>query len=90
MYTVYVLYSPAFNKIYIGFTSNMEERFRAHNELRIKGWTVMYRPWTIFYIEITDTRANAMKREKELKSAQGREFIWKMIREKGVNRNNNS
>jgi putative endonuclease len=61
----------------------MEERLRAHNELRTKGWTIKYRPWIIFYTETVDIRAHAMKREKELKSAQGREFIWKMIKEKG-------
>jgi len=26
MFTVYVLYSPTFNKIYIGFTSDLEAR----------------------------------------------------------------
>jgi putative endonuclease len=87
MYTVYVLYSQVFNKIYIGFTSNMEERLRAHNELRKTGWTIRYRPWAILYTEIVDTRGNAMKREKELKSAYGRKFIWNMIREKGLDGN---
>ena len=80
MYTVYVLYSRSFNKIYIGFTSDMEERLRAHNELRRKGWTVKYRPWVIIHTETVDTRSEAMKREKELKSARGREFIWEMIK----------
>ena len=37
--------------------------------------------WTIFYTESFKSRAEAMKREKELKSARGREFIWKMIKE---------
>jgi len=33
MFTVYVLYSQQHDKIYIGYTSNLQERFRSHNEL---------------------------------------------------------
>ena len=33
MYTVYVLYSEIFDKTYTGMSSNMEERFKSHNEL---------------------------------------------------------
>ncbi|WP_084163759.1 GIY-YIG nuclease family protein [Olivibacter sitiensis] len=32
-FTVYVLYSEKHDKIYIGFTSNLPERLRSHNEL---------------------------------------------------------
>ncbi|WP_084328472.1 GIY-YIG nuclease family protein [Indibacter alkaliphilus] len=31
MFTVYALYSPAFDKIYVGFTSNLEQRLLSHN-----------------------------------------------------------
>jgi putative endonuclease len=75
MYTVYILQSPNFNKIYIGFTSNLEARFLSHNELGAKGWTVKFRPWTILHTEEFSAKAEAMKREKELKSAAGREWI---------------
>jgi len=51
MFTVYVLYSETFNKIYIGMTSNPEERLRSQNELGKKGWTKNYRPWIIIYKE---------------------------------------
>ena len=80
MYTVYVLYSPNFNKIYIGYSSNIEERLNSHNHLATKGYTIKYRPWELFYTEIFDTKAEAMKREKQLKSAKGREFIWNKIK----------
>lgn len=33
MYTVYVLYSIRYDKIYIGYTSNLKERLLQHNEL---------------------------------------------------------
>ena len=80
MFTVYVLYSPQFEKIYIGFTSDIEARFKSHNELATKGWTVKFRPWIILHTESFANKAEAMKREKQLKSGGGREFIWSLIK----------
>jgi putative endonuclease len=39
MFTIYVLYSPPHNKIYIGFSSNIEQRMLSHNQLATKGYT---------------------------------------------------
>ena len=74
-YVVYVLFSIENDKIYIGFTSNLEQRLLSHNELSTKGWSVRFRPWKIIYTEIFKDKASAMKREKELKSFKGREWI---------------
>ena len=82
MFTVYVLYSPSFNKIYIGYTSDIENRIVSHNELGTNGYTLKYRPWVIAYTEEIPTKAEAIKREKQLKSSQGRKFIWDIIHEK--------
>ena len=51
----------------------------SHNLLGKKGWTIKFRPWKIVYTEIFETKASAMQREKQLKSAKGREWIWQMI-----------
>ena len=75
MFTVYVLYSRKFDKIYIGFTSDLEQRMLSHNVLATKGWTIKYRPWTLIHSEVFDLKQQAMTREKELKSHQGRIFI---------------
>jgi putative endonuclease len=80
MYTVYVLYSKDYDKIYIGFTSNLDERLLSHNVLGNKGWTIKFRPWIVVYKEEYEAKSMAMRREKELKTAKGREFIWKMIK----------
>lgn len=74
-YTTYVLYSELHDKIYVGYTSDLENRLRSHNELATKGWTIRYRPWKLTYKEEFSTRKEAMKREKELKSSRGRDFI---------------
>ena len=79
MYVVYVLHSVAFDKIYIGYTTDLEKRFSSHNSLSKKGWTVKFRPWKIVYTEDFQRKSEAMKREKELKSHQGREFIRNSI-----------
>jgi putative endonuclease len=82
MFAVYVLYSPSFKKIYIGYTSNLSERFLSHNELGHKGWTIKFRPWVIVHTEEFSDKAKALLREKELKGAKGREWIWSLIRER--------
>ena len=79
MFTVYVLHSQRFDKIYIGFTSDIEKRLFAHNHPSNKGWTKSFQPWEIIYSEEFETKEEAMDREKQLKSYRGREFIRKRI-----------
>jgi putative endonuclease len=79
MFIVYVLYSEIHKKIYIGMTSNLEERFKSHNELAKKGWTIRYRPWEIIHTENFETKREALDRELQLKSAKGRAFIWSFV-----------
>ena len=79
MFTVYVLHSPTFNQIYIGYTSDLDNRFLSHNKLATKGHTIKYRPWTIAYTEEFPTKSEALIREKQLKSSNGRQFIRNII-----------
>jgi len=75
MFVTYVLYSTTFNQIYIGYTGDLIDRFHSHNSLAKKGYTIRYRPWEVIHIEFFETKSDAMKREKQLKSYQGRQFI---------------
>jgi putative endonuclease len=75
MFTVYVLYSQKFDKIYIGYTSDLANRFLSHNELATKGHTVKYRPWVIAHSEEFEMKAEARKRETQLKTGRSREFV---------------
>lgn len=79
MYTVYVLYSFKYNKIYVGYTNDLANRFSSHNELSNKGWTIKYRPWVIAYKEVFKEKPEAIKREKQLKTATGRKFIREQV-----------
>ncbi|MEE1884976.1 GIY-YIG nuclease family protein [Pedobacter flavus] len=82
MYTVYVLYSSKFKKIYIGYTSNLQQRLLSHNLIANKGYTTKFRPWNVIYTEIFDLKNLAIIREKQLKTAKGRLFIWELINSK--------
>ncbi|MBP6730788.1 MAG: GIY-YIG nuclease family protein [Chitinophagales bacterium] len=75
MYTVYILYSEKYSKTYVGFTTDIQARFLSHNELGIKGWTIKFRPWIIIHTEEFSNKAEAMRREKWLKSGIGRDYI---------------
>ena len=81
IYTVYVLYSSDYDKIYIGYTTNLLARFHSHNSLSPKGWTKRYRPWEVCYCEYYDNKSAALQRERELKSSRGRSFIRTYISE---------
>ncbi|WP_166920118.1 GIY-YIG nuclease family protein [Flavobacterium poyangense] len=78
-FVVYILYSEKFNKSYTGFTSNLIQRFKSHNLLETKGYTLKFRPWKVIYVEFFNSKVEAMKREKYLKSGIGREFVKNLI-----------
>ena len=79
MFVTYALYSANYEKIYIGFTSDLINRFHSHNELSKKGYTFKFRPWIVVFTEFHDTKQQAMLREKQLKSSRGRDFIWNIV-----------
>jgi len=79
-YTVYCLYSFKYDKIYVGYTSDLISRFHSHNSLATKGYTLRHRPWIVAYTEELESKSVAMKREKELKSSRGRAYLREHIR----------
>ena len=81
VYLVYALYSPKFNRIYIGQTSNLDQRLRDHNKGYSKA-TSFTDDWEVFYSEEHLTRSEAFKREGQLKTAKGRLYLWEIIKKK--------
>lgn len=79
MYFVYVLYSSKYQKIYIGYSSDPEKRLLSHNDERNTGWSKRYQPWGIIHLEEFNTKSDALKREKQLKSSRGRAFIRSIL-----------
>ncbi|MCL5034585.1 MAG: GIY-YIG nuclease family protein [Bacteroidetes bacterium] len=75
---VYVLKSGKTGKFYIGQTNDLEDRYRRHNEGRVKS-TKAGVPWSVVYFEKYETRAEAMRREHELKSLKGNERFRRIV-----------
>ena len=71
---VYVLRSSKFERNYVGFTSNLDQRLVDHNNGRTKS-TRPYKPWKVLFYEKYSSKIEALKREKYLKSGQGRDYI---------------
>ncbi|MEK7603877.1 MAG: GIY-YIG nuclease family protein [Patescibacteria group bacterium] len=75
-FAVYALYNDSVDKIYIGQTRDLENRLNLHNSHTFKGYTSRFSgQWRIIYTEFLLTRVEAIRREKQLKSFRGREFV---------------
>jgi len=66
MYYVYVLKSKKDKQLYIGYTSNLKERLKQHNEK--KTYSTRQRiPFKLAYYEAFSAQKDALIREKQLK-----------------------
>jgi putative endonuclease len=69
-YVVYILESLRVGRYYVGSSGNVEERLKKHNS-DDAGWTRRYQPWKLIYTEEYETRGEAVRRERFLKSKEG-------------------
>jgi putative endonuclease len=77
-YNVYILYSAKLNKYYVGYTENISIRLKQHNE-GISTFTSKATDWELVYLENFNSRADAHKRELEIKSKKSRKYIEWLI-----------
>ena len=77
MYYVYLLQSNT--RLYIGQTTDLKRRFAEHNAGQSKS-TKPYRPWTLIFYEAYCNQTDAKRREKYLKTTQGRQAIRRMLK----------
>ena len=70
MYFVYVLQSTLKRKFYIGYTENLERRMVEHQN-KHSVFDRTYGPFNLVLVEEHQTKLEAMKREKEIKSYKG-------------------
>ncbi|MCG9881800.1 MAG: GIY-YIG nuclease family protein [Bacteroidia bacterium] len=75
MYKVYVLYSVIKDKYYVGQTEDLPKRLNEHNIRRNLGTA----DWLIVYSESYETRTDAVRREREIKSKKSRKYIEGLI-----------
>ena len=69
-YCVYILSSEKDGSFYVGSTEHLEERVAFHNSPRAR-WTKRHQPWKLIHVEEFETRGDAVRREKYLKSLKG-------------------
>ncbi|MDP3581897.1 MAG: GIY-YIG nuclease family protein, partial [Ignavibacteria bacterium] len=78
-YTVYVIKSSE-GLQYTGTTEDVEKRIIEHNNKTLSFWTKRGSNWEIIYKEEFESKAEALKREKWLKSGVGRNYIKETTR----------
>ncbi len=74
MYYVYVLRGEKDNLRYTGSGADAQERLRRHNNGDYQ-FTKGHRLWKIVYTEEYSEKSEAIRRERFLKSGQGRKFL---------------
>jgi len=81
MYSVYAIHNKKCDKIYIGQCRDLDLRLDLHkNKIFTNSYTARFDgDWALIYDEKVDSRQEALRREKQLKSYRGREFIKRYI-----------
>ena len=79
MYYVYLLRSRTKkDQLYVGYTENLEARFKKHNAGEVQS-TRPYRPWILIYYEAFADKKDAKQREQYLKTTKGRRTLKLML-----------
>ncbi len=73
-YCVYILRSLKNNDTYVGSTENLERRIKLHNCGKVKS-TKGYRPWQLLEYREFNSRTEAVKHERFLKTHQQKEIL---------------
>jgi putative endonuclease len=79
MFYVYILRSDSDYGLYIGFSTDLRRRIKEHQEG--KAFATSFRgPWRLIYYEAYLEEADALGRERYLKSGGGRRFLKNQLR----------
>ena len=76
---VYILQSETDGRYYIGSTQDVAERLTRHNQGRSK-YTRGRGPWRVVYQERHTDRAEAVKREYQIKKRRSSAYIKGLVR----------
>ena len=74
MFYTYVLYSLKDKRLYTGYTDDLRNRFKLHNNNRIRA-TKGRGPFQLIYYEACLNQMDAIAREKYLKSGPGKRYL---------------
>ena len=79
MFYTYVLQSEKDNNFYVGFTKDLKLRFERHAKGQVDS-TKNRRPLNLVYYEACLTQEDATRREKYLKTYNGKRFLHKRLK----------
>jgi len=65
-------------KFYVGFTSDLQNRLKRHNDGLVES-TKFRRPFKVVYYEACVNKDDAIRRERYLKSTYGKRYIRNRI-----------
>jgi putative endonuclease len=79
-YYVYVLKSVKQDFIYVGFTHNLKNRLKEHNNLENLS-TKHYAPFELIFYEAYPNEKDAKRREEYFKTTKGKVTLRQMLKE---------
>ncbi|MDP2692124.1 MAG: GIY-YIG nuclease family protein [bacterium] len=77
---VYILFNKSKNYIYIGYSTNLKQRFKHHNDGYSRA-TKPYLPLELIHYEAYRNMKDAKRREKYFKTNKGRTTLMTMLKE---------
>ena len=80
MYYVYVLKSQFDGKLYVGYTTNLRNRLREHQDGEVIS-TKPRRPFEIIFYEGYKNKEDAKRRERYFKTSKGKSSLRMMLRD---------
>jgi putative endonuclease len=80
MFYVYLLENQIDKSWYIGFTADLQARIARHNSGTGARTTARKENWELIYYEAYKLKADAIGREKFLKSGSGRTYLKKQLK----------
>ena len=80
MFYVYILQSLKDNKLYTGFTHNLEKRIAQHNNGEVTS-TKPRTPFKLIFYEAYLNEKDALRREDYLKTTKGKRSLKIMLKE---------
>jgi len=80
MFYTYILLSLSDHKFYIGYSSNLKQRIKDHNEGKNIS-TEPRRPFKLIYYEAHLSKVDAMRREKYFKTDKGKSSLRLILRD---------
>lgn len=78
MYYVYAIKSQVDGRIYVGYSTELKQRIKAHNMGQSK-YTAKHKPWDLIFYSAFDNYQTAKEFEKYLKSHSGKAFATKHL-----------